>query len=187
MYDSTWETLLRIGRNAQNGGHGVMSTGERLAAALLLNRPDWIAADGFTLAGAVERLGTDWLSRIPQVARQLEDEQEASSAAAYAEAERLRIAKIAAVAPAAEGDPPRFDAAFVSHGSAPGYRDVEIVVDLTPEQDGVESLRAVLRFDSADAARVARAVQDVHSVAWRNGDPLDLKPGETKPRWLPAQ
>lgn len=43
---------------------GVLSSGERLAVAILLNRPDWIAQDGYTLAEALRRLGTHELATI---------------------------------------------------------------------------------------------------------------------------
>lgn len=43
---------------------GVLSSGERLAVAFLLNRPDWIARDGYTLAEALRRLGSHELATI---------------------------------------------------------------------------------------------------------------------------
>jgi len=46
----------------------VLSTGEQLAAALVLNRADWLASMNYTMAQAMERLGSDWLDRIPSAA-----------------------------------------------------------------------------------------------------------------------
>lgn len=50
----------------------VQSTGERVAVALVLNRPEWLTSMGFTLAAAVARLDNQWLSAIPDVARELD-------------------------------------------------------------------------------------------------------------------
>ena len=44
------------------------------AVALVLNRADWLAEMQYTLAEAIERSGPDWVPVIPQVARQLADE-----------------------------------------------------------------------------------------------------------------
>lgn len=59
-------------RAARNGDFGVLSTGEKLAAALTLNRPDLLEKAGYTIAQAIHRLEGDWLSRIPAAADILE-------------------------------------------------------------------------------------------------------------------
>jgi len=53
----------------------VQSTGEKVAVALVLNRADWLAAIGYTLAEAIERSGAEWVAVIPQIARQLAEEE----------------------------------------------------------------------------------------------------------------
>ncbi|WP_292537358.1 hypothetical protein [Mesorhizobium sp.] len=58
-----------------------MSTGEKLAAALVLNRPDCLAEINDTLAEAIERVGPEWLSLISEAARALEYEERAASKA----------------------------------------------------------------------------------------------------------
>jgi len=73
-----YEHLLRKSREARRGGHDawvVQSTGERVAVALVLNRADWLAEVQYTIAEAIERSGTEWVAIIPQVARQLADEE----------------------------------------------------------------------------------------------------------------
>ncbi|EGD10552.1 hypothetical protein XVE_1096, partial [Xanthomonas vesicatoria ATCC 35937] len=45
--------ILAKSRAAAAGELGVLSTGEQIAAALALNRPDWLVAMGYTLAEAV--------------------------------------------------------------------------------------------------------------------------------------
>ena len=72
-----YEHLVRKARDAKRGGHdawAVQSTGEKVAVALVLNRADWLAEMQYTLPEAIDRSGQDWVSVIPQVARQLTEE-----------------------------------------------------------------------------------------------------------------
>ena len=69
-----YDHLLRKAEDAKRGGHdawAVQSTGEKAVVALVLNRPDWLAEHGYTIAEAIERSGSEWVAMIPQVARQL--------------------------------------------------------------------------------------------------------------------
>lgn len=73
-----YEHLLRKSRDAKRGGHdawAVQSTGEKLAVALVLNRADWLEEMQYTIAEAIERSGPEWVAMIPQVARQLAEEE----------------------------------------------------------------------------------------------------------------
>ena len=73
-----YEHLIRKSRDARRGGRdawAVQSTGEKVAVALALNRADWLAELGYTLAEAIERSGAEWVAMIPQVARQLAAEE----------------------------------------------------------------------------------------------------------------
>ena len=73
-----YEHLLRKSRDAKRGGRdawGVQSTGEKVAVALVLNRADWLAEIDYTIPEAIERSGMEWVSIIPQVARQLTEEE----------------------------------------------------------------------------------------------------------------
>ena len=75
--DHKYEHLLRKSRDAKLGGHAawtVQSTGEKVAVALVLNRPDWLFECKYSLAEAIDRAGPEWVRIIPKVARQLEDE-----------------------------------------------------------------------------------------------------------------
>ena len=47
----------------------------RLAVALVLNRADWLVGIDYTIPEAIERSGAEWVSIIPQVARQLAEEE----------------------------------------------------------------------------------------------------------------
>jgi hypothetical protein len=76
--NSRYEHLLHKAQDAKRGGRdawAVQSTGEKVAVALVLNRSDWLSECGYTIAEAIERAGQEWASMIPQVARQLTDEE----------------------------------------------------------------------------------------------------------------
>ena len=73
-----YEHLLRKSRDAKRGGRdawGVQSTGEKVAVALVLNRADWLAEIDYTIPEAIERSGMEWVAIIPQVTRQLTEEE----------------------------------------------------------------------------------------------------------------
>ena len=74
--DYVLEQILDKSRAARDGHFGVLSTGEKLAAALVLNQHDWLAKMDYTMAEAIERVGGQWLARIPEAARLLEHEAE---------------------------------------------------------------------------------------------------------------
>jgi len=72
-----YQHLLNKARDAKRGGHdawSVQSTGERVAVALVLNRADWLAEYQYTIPEAIERAGQEWIAVIPQIARQLAEE-----------------------------------------------------------------------------------------------------------------
>ena len=74
---ANYEHLVRKARDAKRGGHdawAVQSTGEKVGVALVLNRADWLAEMQYTLPEAIHRSGQDWVSVIPQVARQVTEE-----------------------------------------------------------------------------------------------------------------
>lgn len=68
--------LLRKSREGLLGHDAwvVMSRGEKLAVALVLNHADWLIEAGYTLAGAIGSLQPDWLVAIPLVEQELADE-----------------------------------------------------------------------------------------------------------------
>jgi hypothetical protein len=72
-----YQHLLNKARDAKRGGHdagSVQSTGEKVAVALVLNRADWLAEYQYTIAEAIERAGQEWIAVIPQIARDLAEE-----------------------------------------------------------------------------------------------------------------
>jgi hypothetical protein len=76
-HNPRYEHLLHKARDAKRGGHDawvVQSTGEKVAVALVLNCSEWLAEYGYTIAEAIDRAGRDWVEMIPQIARQLGDE-----------------------------------------------------------------------------------------------------------------
>ena len=72
--NAEYHHMLAKCRDARDGGWGLLSTGEQLAAALVLNRADWLEAAGYTTAEAVERIGPKWAALIPEVAGKMEAE-----------------------------------------------------------------------------------------------------------------
>ncbi|TKR56027.1 hypothetical protein D7I39_05260 [Allopusillimonas ginsengisoli] len=61
------QSILSTIRDAANGNLGILSTGEALIAALVLNRTDWITDMGYTVAQALERIGPKWSALIPEI------------------------------------------------------------------------------------------------------------------------
>lgn len=74
--NDTLNHILRVARFARKEGYGVLSTGEKLAVALALNRADWLAEMDYTLGEVIDRLAGNWLANIPEAARMLRDETE---------------------------------------------------------------------------------------------------------------
>jgi hypothetical protein len=77
-FSDRYNHLLNKARSAKRGGHiawTVQSTGEKVAVALVLNRADWLEEFDYTIAEAIERAGQEWVAIIPQVARQLAEEE----------------------------------------------------------------------------------------------------------------
>ncbi|UUZ66355.1 hypothetical protein LP417_35690 (plasmid) [Polaromonas sp. P1-6] len=76
--DSTeYKHLLGKAHDAKRGGRdawAVQSIGEKVAVAIVLNQADWLASINYTLAEAIDRTGTEWLSLVPQVERALREE-----------------------------------------------------------------------------------------------------------------
>ncbi|CAJ0794000.1 MAG: hypothetical protein QM625_09220 [Ralstonia sp.] len=72
--DSQLQHITEKARAARIGGFCRLSTGEKLAAALVLNRPDWLDSMGYTIAEAIDRLDHGWVERLMQAERILNDE-----------------------------------------------------------------------------------------------------------------
>ena len=175
---SELDHIVAKSRHAATGGFGVLSTGEKLAAALVLNRPDWLARMSYTLAEAIERVGADWLALIPQAARYIADETE--HAARQAEAERAD----AVMEPPAPDREPEFSASYVSCSQSPGYRSVAFTFDMTADGSS-RTHRVRIRIRPDEAESIVGDLTDAHRAAWR-GRPLDAEPGEPRPGWIGA-
>lgn len=76
--DHVLNQILDKSRTALAGSFNVLSTGEKLAAALVLNRAEWLEKMNYTMAEAIERVGADWLARIPEAARLIAHEAQMS-------------------------------------------------------------------------------------------------------------
>lgn len=72
---SEYRHLLSKVSDVKRGGRdawSVQSTGEKLAVAFALNRPDWIASMDYTLIEAVDRIGPEWMSLMKSIFSELD-------------------------------------------------------------------------------------------------------------------
>ncbi|MFP3637449.1 hypothetical protein [Paraburkholderia sp. SIMBA_054] len=170
-------------KDADAGGFNVLSIGEKLAVALVLDRPDWIRQLNFTLAEALDRVGPEWARLIPAAAQQFHAQKDDDANAAASEA---RQAQLAGMTSQTSNGPLDFSATLVSCGEAPGYRDVYLTLDLrSTDGDHVPPIRACIRIRAEDGGTVATHIAATHRAAWdRNGRPLDASEAERRPAWL---
>lgn len=77
MSEAIFKQFLAKARDAKKGGVDAwhcQSTGAKLAVALALNRADWLQLMDYTIAEAIDRVGSEWLSYILQIQRRLESD-----------------------------------------------------------------------------------------------------------------
>lgn len=72
--DAQLDHIVGKCRLAREQGYGVLSTGEKLAVALVLNRADWLKEMDYTIAEAIDRVGLDWVTRLRTAERILADD-----------------------------------------------------------------------------------------------------------------
>lgn len=178
------EHLASVVRQAAaNGGPGPLSTGEALAAALVLNRHDWLASMGYTIAQALGRVDDDWIAMIPQVARMV-----AAADAVMADARTSARQDAVLKALGAGSEEVDVAAKLVTYGNAPGYRNVSLTFDVKRIGDKAEqTCRLCLRINTEDGESVARHILGVHRFAWEGDKPIDAKPNERRPSWIDGQ
>ncbi|MFB9038214.1 hypothetical protein ACULMH_02655 [Xanthomonas arboricola pv. corylina] len=64
-------TIETARASARLGEPGPLSTGEALTAALVLNRHDWLAEMGYTIAQALDRIDSDTAQHLRDAERVL--------------------------------------------------------------------------------------------------------------------
>jgi len=176
---SIW--LASKARQAAQGGFDVLSTGEKLAAALILNRPDWLSKMGYTIAEALVRVGAEWVAMIPAAAKLLNDTEAVFKGAEKTARDEEALQLLAGGVDG--GDTIDVSAKLVSSGQAPGYRDASFTLDL--QRTGSErTYRLCIHVSASDSESMAQHLLDIHRLAWERGQPLDLRPGENRPRWI---
>ena len=174
--------LAKVRDAAANDGPGGMSTGEALMAALVLNRPDWLAKMDYTIGEAIDRVGAEWAGLIPKAAKIFEEEQARNTEAEKAACDALTLTAAKA---RRESASTTLDcsATLVTQGGAPGYRDATFVFDLLPL--GCDSsFRVSMRVCPEDGESMVAHLREVHQLAWNRGSPLDARPGEMRPHWV---
>ncbi len=75
----TFDHILDCGRAAfRMGSTGYLSSGESLAAALVLNRTDWLKERNYTIAEALDRVddtgSVNFVSDLRRAERQIQEE-----------------------------------------------------------------------------------------------------------------
>lgn len=173
---SDLDHLVMKTRDAQAVGYGALSTGEALAAALVLNRSDWLSEMGYTIPEALDRLEPEWVAMIPKAARMIEQANYAMGMVADSARDEAVLSKLAAQETEAS-------AQLVTYGNAPGYRDVSLTFDLT-RFGGTEKHRLSIKVNADDGESIARHITGVHRLAWEDAGPIDKTPGEKRPRWI---
>lgn len=177
------EHILEKTRSAHAGHWGVLSTGEKLVSALVLNRPDWLDDAGYSIAGALSRIGMQWAALIPEASRLLARERDREADVAATTARKKKANEFAQIATTDE--PLLMQGTLVTYGSAPGYRKVYLTFDLKP-LGSAAAFRSEIQIRAEDGESIVRHILDVHRLAWRKPErgPLDRLPGETRPRWI---
>lgn len=179
-----FEHLMQKVRDAADGGIGVLSTGEALSVSLVLNRPDWLRAMGYTLAEAIDRIDESTVPMIRRAERKwLEECSEAKYRKMQEEKTEVEAEVFTAVSPDIQLE---LQGELVTYGNSPGYRNVDLVFDVRP-LDGEDDKRRRLsvRVRPEDAESIVKELLYVHRHAWITGHgPLDRVEGETKPAWI---
>lgn len=176
---SVFEHMVIKVAEAANGGIGHLSTGEALAAALVLNRSDWLGKMGYTIPDALDRIGSEWAAMIPAAAKAVKNATEALAAASKTSADESALVDLT------KGESEEIDlhAKLVTYGNAPGYRDVSLTFDVKRFGSSTKH-RFALRVNAEDGESIARHIINVHRVAWDGSPPIDVQPGEQRPRWI---
>ncbi len=178
---SEFEHMVGKARQAAQGGFDVLSTGEKLAAALILNRPDWLSKMGYTIAEALVRVGAEWVAMIPAAAKLLNDTEAVFQRAEKAAHDEVALQSVAGGTDG--GEAIDVSAKLVSSGQAPGYRDASFTFDLQ-RTSSERTYRLCIHVTASDSESMAQHLLDIHRLAWERGQPLDRRSGENRPRWI---
>jgi len=166
-------------------GVGTVSTGEALAAALVLNRPDLLESMGYSITEALDRIDDDTAPLLSRAAKKWAAEIHTQK---IQQQERPLRETARATFEDQPPDPLMLAAQLVTYSEAPGYREVSFTFDVRVLGLDVpyEARRVELRIRPEDGEAIAAHLQSVHSFAWSSprARPLDAKPGETRPAWI---
>lgn len=181
-----FDNLMQKVRDAAAGGINAMSTGEALAAALVLNRADWLKAMDYTIAEALDRIDPDTIPLLRRAQRAYRQEQGAMARVEEIKNEAATVADVLGSGDA--GDYGVYlSSALVTYSEAPGYRGVTFTFDVAPVGSGSpkKPRRIELSIRPEDAESIVTHLLHVHRFAWKSErGPLDRKDGETRPAWL---
>lgn len=185
----TIDHLMRAVRHAAAvNGAGALSSGEAVTAALVLNRADWLADMGYTIAQALDRLDEGDVELIPRAEKLWRAECDRHAEVAAIAARAAKVADLLGNPQGNESDDPLYlDSQLVTYGDSPGYRHVYLVFDVSVVGRAVpeKKHRIELRVRAADADPIVSHIVGVHRFAWRDGNrPIDAKEDERRPGWI---
>lgn len=147
--------IIGCAQEASWGGISALSTGEALAAALVLDRADWIDRLGFTLAQAIARIEPDWLALLPVAAQLLEQDLNYRAAPPSQEPQA-----------ASPGEPVHLDARLLSCGYASGCSETLLTFDLWPHGAAPDlPLRIRIHVQPGDSERIMSHMSGAQPVA----------------------
>lgn len=183
-----YDHLMQKVRHAANGGINVLSTGEALAAALVLNRFDWLSNMGYTMAEALDRIDSDTVPLLRRAERQIRDELTEANEAADVARQDSAMSELRLTGDDIGEGPVSVDlqGRFVTHSEAPGYRDATLMLDVRPATENAPDIetRLNIRLGVEDTERILHALMNIHRFAWGRTKPLDAKSDESRPAWL---
>lgn len=172
------EQLLAKVQEAAEVGINSMSSGEALAAALVLNRTDWLAAMDYTIPEALSKIDQDWVFLIPQAARLFKASEAYINDAKVSAKEQMKLAKLGSGENTID-----VIGSLVTWSNAPGYRDIRLTFDVQ-RHGAPEKTRLGISINPEDGEKIVSQILDVHRWAWRNGKPIDQREGELRPSWI---
>ncbi|WP_070760129.1 hypothetical protein [Achromobacter xylosoxidans] len=163
---------------------GGMSLGEALTVALVLNRSDWLAQKGYTIAEALDRIDEDVIPLLRKAERTWREECEDNKRVQHIQAQATSAAALFGAE--ADDSPIHLNGELITYSEAPGYRNPGFVFDVSQTGPGrAVKHRIELRLRPQDAESIVDHLVRVHQLAWRSDNgPLDRQPGEQRPAWL---
>jgi hypothetical protein len=132
----------------------------------LLNRADWLAKMGYTIAQALERIGSEWAGMIPAAAQIIHTTNETLAQANASATTETTLANCVV----SEGEVD-LTADLVTYAHAPGYRDARLIFDV--RRPGA-STSIVWAFKSMQKTARRGPCKPLRCIGWRGMAKIQL-------------